>query len=64
LKMVDNPEQMVSYKDLQYRNWIANRYGMFLILNEFDYLTPYLKKEYDPNLKVKTVYQMYKERWG
>jgi hypothetical protein len=64
LKMVDNPEQMASYKDLQYRNGIANRYGMFLILNEFDYLTPYLKKEYDPNLKVKTVYQMYKERWG
>lgn len=36
-----------AYKDTDYRNRIAKRYGMFLIVNEHRYWSPYLIGDYD-----------------
>jgi len=48
-----NPESLASYKDFRYRNNIAKRYGMFLIVNEFGFWTPYLYKDPDGKFKDK-----------
>lgn len=36
-----------TYKDEKYRNDIAARYGMFLVINEQGYQTPYLKRNWE-----------------
>lgn len=63
LQMVEEPEPMASYKDIYYRNRIAERYGMFLMVNESDFMTPYLKASFNP-LPKQCVYETLKERWG
>jgi hypothetical protein len=40
----DPPEPLAAYKDFDYRNKIANRYNMFLLINEQNFWTPYLRK--------------------
>ena len=37
---------MASYKDENYRNKIAERYGIFLMGNELCFQTPYLSKKW------------------
>lgn len=39
--------QPATYKDEKYRNKIADRYGMFLMVNERGYQTPYLRSRRD-----------------
>ena len=48
IKLVSESEQLplAAYKNLIYRNKIANGYGMFLILNELDFCSPYLRKNF------------------
>jgi hypothetical protein len=38
--------QMATYKDAEYRNQIASRYGIFLTINERGYNTPHLMSNY------------------
>lgn len=46
LKMVTNQEPMASYKDMEYRKAIAKRYGIFLVVNSKNFITPYLQKDF------------------
>lgn len=46
LKLVKDDRQMAAYKDTRYRDKIAKRYGMFLIVNELGYQTPFLLKNW------------------
>jgi hypothetical protein len=46
LQTVNNNPPMASYKDFDYRNNIAKRYGMFLVINDQKFWTPYLYKEF------------------
>lgn len=48
-QMKDNYPVQV-YKDLKYRGEIAERYGIFLSLNEKGNLTPYLKKNWEKGI--------------
>jgi hypothetical protein len=47
LKLCQDNRPMATYKDPQYRDKIAKRYGMFLVINEQGYQTPYLLKDWD-----------------
>jgi hypothetical protein len=40
LKLVSCPQEMAAYKDISYRQRIANRYGIYLYHNEQNFLTP------------------------
>jgi len=51
LQIIPDSNQMAAYKDMNYRNKIAERYGMFLVVNEKGYQTPYLKKRWRGNEK-------------
>lgn len=46
LKQVSDPEPLAAYKDFDYRNGIAKRYGMFLVINSSNFWSPYLYKEF------------------
>lgn len=46
-KLLNDTRQMATYKDSNYRNKIAARYGLFLMNNQFGYQTPYLKKDFN-----------------
>ena len=63
LKLVENPQQMASYKDYSYRQKIAARYGIVLINNEQGYQSPVLTK-YGVHVPEKTIYQNIVERFS
>ncbi len=44
--MVEDRRQQATYKDQSYRDAIAERYGIFLTVNERQYLTPHLSKRW------------------
>ena len=46
LQVHQDCRQMATYKDMTYRDRIARRYGMFLLVNETGYCTPYLLKKW------------------
>ena len=46
LVMENDPREMAAYKDNDYRNRIAKRYGMFLVINEEGFWQPYLFKNW------------------
>jgi hypothetical protein len=46
MQFVDDRRESATYKDQDYRKEIANKYGMFLSINERGYQTPHLKKEW------------------
>ena len=50
LKLVQQPEPLAAYKDFHYRNHIAERYGIFITVNDRWFWEPHLKK----NFEVKT----------
>ena len=50
-------EPLAAYKDTNYRNKIAKRYGMFLVVNDQDFWTPYLYKETENKFKKSEKYQ-------
>lgn len=49
LKLIEKRYELplAAYKDLKYRNKIADRYGIFLVLNNKNFLSPYLKKNFN-----------------
>jgi len=46
LKLERDNRQMATYKDFDYRNEIAARYGMFLTINQRGYWSPHLKSDW------------------
>jgi hypothetical protein len=56
----DKLEELAAYKDFNYRNNIAKRYGMFLIINEFGFWTPYLYEDKEKKFKKVNIHT-YKE---
>jgi len=58
-------QEMASYKDPDYRNNIAARYGIYLMINEKGFLSPILRKVYDFNMgKKKKLFEVYQESYG
>jgi hypothetical protein len=55
---------MATYKDFDYRNRIAHRYGMFLTINEKFFWRPHLRKSFDVDQVRKTGMDLIKERIG
>jgi len=51
LKPQSKLQVMASYKDPEYRNHIAARYGIYLMVNEKGFLVPLLRKNYDFNIE-------------
>jgi hypothetical protein len=46
LEICQDNRQTATYKDANYRQGIAARYGMFLTVNSQGYCTPHLKSDY------------------
>jgi hypothetical protein len=46
LEICQDNRQTATYKDMEYRQGIAARYGMFLTVNSQGYCTPHLKSDY------------------
>ena len=59
----DQRPPMAAYKDFNYRNTIARRYGMFLSINEMMFWTPYLIDNDDETQIQKSIFETYKERF-
>jgi hypothetical protein len=53
---------LAAYKDTQYRNSIARRYGIALTINSDNFWTPYLLGSWD-SLGAKSIFEIYKEKW-
>jgi hypothetical protein len=51
--LVQEPEEMAKYKDTEWRNQVAGRYGMFLTINDMRYWEPHLKPRWTPDEAVK-----------
>jgi hypothetical protein len=64
LKKEPNLQPLAAYKDFSYRNKIAERYGMFLFINEYNTWTPCLKKEFDIDAPKKSLIEIYRERFA
>jgi hypothetical protein len=56
------PEPMAAYKDVDFRARIADRYGIFLVLNEKGFQEPYLKKSAGKAKEKKTLFELYAEK--
>jgi hypothetical protein len=61
LTCVKERPQMAAYKDFDYRNRIARRYGMYLIINEMGFWTPYMGASPMPE---KSIFATIKERFA
>lgn len=48
LQLVNTPAPMAAYKDLEWRNQISARYGIFQFVNSQHFLTPVLFKNWTP----------------
>jgi hypothetical protein len=46
LQLQNDCRQMATYKNLDYRDKIARRYGMFLEINDLGFWQPYLLKKW------------------
>jgi hypothetical protein len=46
-QLTKEPEQMAAYKDSVWRQGVADRYGIYLYLNEQGFQTPILRKEFN-----------------
>jgi hypothetical protein len=46
LTLCNDNRQMATYKDLSYREEIAKKYGIFLSINDKNYITPHLFKKW------------------
>ena len=64
LQPVECMEEMAAYKDENYRARIADRYGIFLVLNDLRFQTPYLKKDFNILKTKKSVMEEYRELYG
>jgi hypothetical protein len=64
LQRVECMEEMAAYKNENYRARIADRYGIFLVLNDLRFQTPYLKKDFNILKTKKSVMEEYRELYG
>ncbi len=48
LRQVFNPQEMAKYKDFEWRQHVAARYGIFQVLNDKGFNEPHLKRRFDP----------------
>lgn len=64
LQPVQCMEELAAYKNEDYRARIADRYGIFLVINDLKFQTPYLKKNFDPLKPRKAIFTEYKEIYG
>lgn len=64
LQPVTCMEEMAAYKDQDFRDGIAARYGIFLVENEKHFLAPYLAKNFDVKAKKKPLFEQYREKHG
>ena len=55
---------MAAYKEFNYRNRIAKRYGMFLTINEMGFWTPYMDDGNAMTIPSKSIFETYQERFG
>lgn len=61
LKLVENPEPMAAYKDMNYRQKVAARYGIYLVTNGQGFCTPvYTGRAYEPAVS----YARLREKYG
>lgn len=60
-------EPLAAYKDIPYRDKIAARYGIFLIINDQQFWSPYLLDNWSlekfNEAQSKTLLQQYQEKW-
>jgi organic radical activating enzyme len=54
-------QALAAYKDTAYRNRIADRYGMFVLVNDQNFWTPYLRTSKEPALESRTLVDVYQE---
>jgi hypothetical protein len=59
---------LAAYKDMDYRNAIAKRYGMYLLINDQRFWSPYLIKKWKPGkggecTPAKPLMDIYMEHW-
>lgn len=64
LSTVNEWPVMAAYKEFSYRNRCADKYGMFLIINETGTWTPYMKTGGHRARPEKSIQQEYIERFG
>ncbi len=64
MKPVECMEPLAAYKDENYRAHIADRYGIFLVLNDLRFQTPYLKKDFSIHQIKKPLFEEYREAYG
>jgi len=55
-------QPLAAYKDTEWRNSVAARYGMFLIINDQQFWTPILKAT--PYIRPHSIYEQFRERWA
>ncbi len=58
LQLYRDNRTSATYKELQWRNEVASRYGIFLMNNYRNYCTPYLKKDWRYNYEKETRTQL------
>jgi hypothetical protein len=61
LEIVAEMEPLAAYKEFDYRNKIADRYGIFLMVNEQNFWTPYLRKSGKSFMEQRPMIEIYKE---
>jgi len=64
LTMTTERPPMAAYKDFDYRNRCADKYGMFLIINEANTWTPYMQKDGKPKRPTKSIVETINERFA
>ena len=62
LSTVSEWPQMAAYKEFEYRNRCADKYGMFLVINECNTWTPYMQNGGKPKRPAKSVVEILEER--
>jgi hypothetical protein len=62
LEKAECKEEMAKYKEFDYRNNIAKRFGMFLTINDQHFWTPHLLKKDHPSY-LTSVFSKYQERY-
>jgi hypothetical protein len=65
LSMVkEHKHKMAAYKDFDYRNRCARKYGMFLVINECNTWTPYMANSTTKSPPSRSIFEDYQERFG
>ena len=48
IQLVQDNRPTATYKDYEYRNHVAQRFGMFILQNNMGFCTPYLLESWKP----------------